>query len=351
MEIRLGEIAKLIGGRVSGRDDVRIRGVSGIREAKEGDITFVSNRKYAKELANTKASAIIISEDMSEISTPSVSLLITNDPYYAFCRIISLFYKKKYRPIGVSDTAYIGKDVALGNDLSIYPFVTVSDSSIIGDRVVIYQGSYVGEGTEIGSDTIIYPNVTIREDVVIGKRVIIHSGTVIGSDGFGYAKHDGRYHKILQVGGVIVEDDVEIGANVAIDRAVMGKTIIKRGTKIDNLVQIGHNVSIGEDSVIVSQVGISGSVEIGDRATLAGQVGVAGHINIGDDVIVGGKSGVTRDIKNKSIVSGFPTIPHNKWLKAQILFSHLPEIKKSICFLEERIKKIEELLSETTCSE
>jgi len=332
----LKHLAEAVGGRIVGDPDVMICGAAGIKEAGAGDITFLANPKYASLLRQTCASAVILSKPDADMTG---SQLIVEDPYYAFSRILTLLIEKPYRPSGISDRASLGQGIRLGRDLSIHPFVTIGDHAVIGERVSLYPGVYIGEESEIGDDTVIYPNVSIRERVTIGRRVVIHSGTVIGSDGFGFATHKGRHHKIPQIGTVRIEDDVEIGSNVSVDRAATGTTVIKRGTKIDNLVQIAHNVVIGEDSLIVSQVGISGSVSIGHHVTLAGQTGVAGHLTIGDNVIAGGRTGVTKDIASNQIVSGFPALPHRQWLEAQAIFAHLPEIRKRIKELESKIER------------
>ncbi len=335
--VSLKKLAEAIEGRVIGDADVAIHGVAGIKEAQPGEITFLANAKYAPLLRETKASAVILSKPDPNVSCAQV---IVEDPYYAFSRVVSILTEKPHRAIGVSPLASIAKDARLGRDLSIHPFVTIGDRAVIGDRVTLYPGVYIGDETEIGDDAILYANVSIREKAVIGRRVIIHSGTVIGSDGFGFATHKGRHHKIPQIGSVVIEDDVEIGANVAVDRAAMGQTVIRRGTKIDNLVQIAHNVILGEDCLIVSQVGISGSAVIGNHVTLAGQTGVAGHLTIGDNVVAGGRSGVTKDIAPNQVVSGYPTLPHRQWLEAQAVFAHLPELRKRIKALEMKLEEI-----------
>ncbi len=276
MEWALKEIADLVHGTVCGDPHLRIRGIASIEEAKAGEITFLANPKYASKALQTGASAILV---RSKIEAVPCALVIVDDPYFAFTQLLSRFYPPRRSPEGVDPRAAIGQEVLLGSGVSIGPFVTVENRAKIGDRVQLGAGVFVGEGSEIGEESLIYPNVTIREGVKIGKRVIIHSGTVIGSDGFGFAPHRGRYHKIPQVGGVIIEDDVELGANVTVDRATLGNTVVGAGTKVDNLVQIGHNVVIGADTILVAQVGISGSAKIGRHVTLAGQVGVAGALD------------------------------------------------------------------------
>ena len=341
MEVSLSQIADWAKGKIVGDPQLRIIGVSSIEEAKPGEIAFVANSKYYSKAAATRASALMVKEKIDGVQS---ALVIVEDPYFAFAQLIAYFHPPRRYPPGIDPKAAVGQGVILGAEASIGPFVTLEERVKIGDRVRLGAGVFVGEGSEIGEGSLIYPNVTIREGVKIGKRVIIHSGTVIGGDGFGFAPREGKYHKIPQVGGVIIEDDVELGANVTVDRATLGNTVIGRGTKVDNLVQVGHNVVVGADCILVSQVGISGSAKIGDRVTLAGQVGVAGHLTIGEGAVVGGKSGVTKDIPPHENVTGFPTIPHKTWLKAQSSFPHLPELRKRVKALEEQIGRLEKRL-------
>ena len=338
----LKEIGEIVKGKVVGRSDISISGVSGIEEAKEGDITFFVNPKYLSLAYKTHASAILVAKEIPDCNR---AMIIVTNPYLEFAKLINLFYVEKRKPLGIDKSAVIGENVKLGEDLSIYPLVVIDDGVEIGDRVTIMPGTFVGRNSKINEDTIIYPNVSVRESTEIGKRVIIHSGTSIGSDGFGFLLENGKHIKIPQVGSVVIEDDVEIGSNVSIDRATLGKTIIKQGTKIDNLVQIGHNVIIGENNILVSQVGISGSCVIGDNVLLAGQVGIADHVRIGDNVIVGAKSGVGRNLKANSIVSGAPAYAHNKWRRTQVCLHKLPEFFKKMRKLEKKILKLEQKLS------
>lgn len=342
MEVNLNKLSQMFGGKIIGDNETAITGAAGIREAGKGDITFIAHPRYADELVHTKASAILATKPIEKCA---LSMLIVENPHYIFSRIISFFYEKPYSPKGVHPKTVIAEDVQLGNDISIYPFVTVGDRVKIGDQVSIYPGVFVGDGSEIGDNCIIYPNVTILEKVSIGKRVIIHSGTVIGSDGYGYVPYKGKHHKIPQIGEVLIEDDVEIGSNVSIDRAALGKTIIKRGTKIDNLVQIAHNVVIGEDTIIVGQVGISGSTEIGNHVILAGQVGVVDHVKIGDNVLVGAGTGVYKDIESNKQVFGNPFMPYGQFLRIQAIITRLPELRKQIIEQEKRISQLEKQLA------
>ncbi len=342
MKVDLKELARLVDGKVIGNKDTVVTGVAGIKEAKKGDIVFLSHPKHADEIDQVKASAIVLDKPLENCFIP---MLIVEHLKYAFSCIISYFHSKPYSSKGINPKAVIGEDVTLGKDLSIYPFVTIGDRVKIGDRVTIYPAAFVGDDSVIGDDSILYPNVAIIEKVSIGKRVIIHSGTVIGSDGYGYFPYNGKHHKIPQVGEVLIEDDVEIGSNVSIDRATLGKTIIKRGTKIDNLVQIAHNVSIGEDCIIVSQVGISGSSEIGNNVTLAGQVGVVDHVKVGDNSLVGGGTGVYKDVEPNQRVFGNPFMPYGKFLRIQGLIVRLPEMRGQIKTHEDRLLRLEKQIS------
>jgi UDP-3-O-[3-hydroxymyristoyl] glucosamine N-acyltransferase len=288
------EIAELLEGELNGDPNIIIKGISGIREAEEGDITFLANRKYYSLMQTTRASAVIIPKDISFNLKPIIKV---ENPSLAFAKLISIFSPMKVaHPKGIHPTALIGKDVELGKDIGIGAYTVICDNVKIGDRTIVYSGCYIGHHTIIGSDTLIYPNVTVREEIKIGSRVIIHSGTVIGCDGFGYATVGGIHHKIPQVGIVEIGDDVEIGANVTIDRARFNKTVIGKGTKIDNLVQIAHNVIIGQNCIIVAQTGISGSTTIGKGVILAGQTGIVGHITIGDGAVVAAQSGVSKSV-------------------------------------------------------
>ncbi|MBU1887666.1 MAG: UDP-3-O-(3-hydroxymyristoyl)glucosamine N-acyltransferase, partial [Candidatus Omnitrophica bacterium] len=308
MKKTLQEIATMINGEVVGNKDTVVTGVCGIKEAQEGDITFIANSRYLSLMNHTKASAIITSKDVKQAPKP---IIRTDNPSIAFAKMVSLLAPNEVkRPKGIHPTAVVGDKVKVSRNVAIGPHVVIEDNVEIKENTILYAGAYVGHHTKIGKDCIIYPYVIIRERIVIGNRVVIHGGTVIGSDGFGFSTVMGVHRRIPQIGNVIIEDDVEIGANVTIDRARFDKTFIKKGTKIDNLVQIAHNVIIGEHSIIVAQSGISGSTTIGKNVTLAGQSGVIGHITIGDNAVVAAQAGVTKSIPPKSCVSGYPAQPH-----------------------------------------
>jgi len=334
----LKEIAEFIGGEIVGKDDIVITGVCGIKEAVPGDLTFLSNLKYQPFIDKTGASAIITSLEITSAVKPIIRV---ENPSVAFTKAVALFSSCDVRrPAGIHQTAFIGQDVTLGKNVGLGPHVVVEDNVSIGDNTVIYSGSFIGHHSKIGNNSLIYPNVSIREYSEIGSRVVIQSGTVIGSDGFGFVNVDGKYQRIPQIGIVVLEDDVEVGANVTIDRARFDKTVIGKGTKIDNLVQIAHNVIIGDNSIIVAQVGIAGSAHLGKGVTVAGQAGVAGHISLGDGVIVAGKAGVTKDVPAKTFVSGYPARPHKSAIRVNACMQNLPRLFETV---EELTKKINEL--------
>ena len=337
----LADLAALVGGVLEGNGALEIRGMASLEDAGEGQISFLADRKQISRLERTQASAVIVPLDLPPFPKPLIRIA---NPYVAYAKVQTFFSSRPYTPLGVDPRAFVGSGVQIGQDVSIYPFVYVGNDSQIGNQVVIYPGVYIGEGVRIGAGTILYPNVVVMDGCKVGRRVIVHGGTVIGSDGFGFTPDKEGYVKIPQVGIVEIEDDVEIGANCAIDRAAMGKTWIKKGVKTDNFVQIGHNVVVGENTVLVAQVGIAGSTEIGNWVALGGQVGVVGHIKIGDQARVGAQSGIAQDVKPGEILSGSPAFPHREWLRAQALFPRLPEMKRGLTTLEKRVAELEKVL-------
>ncbi len=339
MRKTLKEISELIKGEVIGDGSIIITGANGIKEAAPGDITFLANPKYAHLLDTTAASAVITSKEIEKSDKP---LIRTDNPSLAFAKVISLISPDNNRHFeGVHSTVVLGKNVKLGKNVALGPYVVIEDGANLGDNVIVYAGSFVGKESSIGKSTLIYPNVSIRERSVIGERVIIHSGTVVGSDGFGFVTIEGTHHKIPQVGSVEIGDEVEIGSNVSIDRARFGKTVIGSGTKIDNLVQIAHNVVIGKNCLIVAQAGISGSTTLGDNVTIAGQAGLSGHITIGDGAIVAAGAGVGKSIPENVMVSGWPARPFNIMQRVNACAQNLPKLFDLVKELKRRIDKLE----------
>ncbi len=325
--------------QVSGPGDPEISGVAGIREAQEGQITFLADPKYLKDLESCRASAAIVPLAAPALSMPALKV---KNPKLAFARALEIFYVPAYRPTGISERAANGTNVAIGKECSIHAFAVVADRVRLGDRVTLFPGCFIGEGSSIGDDSVIHANVSIGPRISVGKRAVIHSGTVIGSDGFGFVTDAGRHHKIPQVGGVIIEDDVEIGGNCTIDRATLGNTIIKTGTKLDNQVHIAHNVTIGEHCLLAGQSGVAGSSTLGNYVVLGGQAGVADHTSVGDRVMAGGKTVITRDVEPGQVIAGFNAMPLREWLKVQVILPKLPELKKLITQLEKEVQELKE---------
>jgi len=338
--ITAGEIADKLRGTLEGDGSCGIKGMAGLTDAGEGDISFLSNPKYESLVSGTKASAVIAGQDWN--GKAPCTVIRVDDPDKAFAMVAGIIYDLSgKREMGVHASAVTGKNVKLGKNVSIGPLCVLEDGASIGDGTVLVAGCYVGREAVIGRECLIYPNTSIRERCRLGDRVIVHCGAVIGSDGFGYYREDGVWKKIPQVGIVEVGDDAEIGANVTIDRARFGKTSIGRGVKLDNLVQIAHNVKVGDNTAMAAQVGISGSSSIGKNVQIGGQAGVAGHLSVGDDVIVGSKAGVTKDFDEPGYIMGFPAMPYRKHAKMQAHLARMPELKKQIADLKARIEALE----------
>jgi UDP-3-O-[3-hydroxymyristoyl] glucosamine N-acyltransferase len=347
--LKLRDLADRLDCRLEGDGNIEILRVAGIEQAQPGDLTFIANRQYVPLLGSTRASAVILGSDVSgEPDAPaSYGILRSEHPYLTFARALVLFVRVPPPAKGVDRQSAVAADATLGADVSIAPFVAIGAGASIGARTVIYPNVVVGAGARIGEDCLIYSHVSIREGVVVGNRVILQNGAVLGSDGFGFAKQpDGTHFKIPQHADVIIEDDVEIGANTTIDRPAVGETRIRAGTKIDNLVQIAHGVSVGRRVLFAAQVGIAGSTVIDDDVVLAGQVGVGGHLHVGKGVKATGQTGITHSLEPEAFVSGCPSIPNREWLKSSAVFPQLPALKKRVAELEQRIADLQEKLDE-----
>ncbi len=339
MEKTLKELAQLVGGVCQGPEDLKIRGLAAIHQAGPDEITFVARPKFAKQIEASQAGAFIVSPDLGSVPRP---LIITPNPYLAYAKIATVFAPPARRWPGISNQACLGADCTLGRDVSIGPFVCLGQGVRLGDGVTLDPGVVLGHGVTIGADTRLYANVTVADNCTLGNRVIVHSGTVIGADGFGFAPDGAAYYKIPQLGTVVIEDDVEIGANCTIDRGALGETRICRGVKIDNLVMVAHNVVVGENTIIVAQVGISGSTQIGRNVILAGQVGIVGHIHIGDGVRIGAKSGIPNSIAAGQVVMGSPAVPHQDYLRIQAVQKKLPQLYDRLKALEKQVAALTE---------
>ena len=340
--MKLKELAARLECRLEGDGEIEIRRVTGIEDAAPGDLTFFANPKYAAEVRATRASAVVISEKAE--AAPCAMLRCAN-PYLVFARAMEIFAPRAPVTAGVHRLADVAGSASVSADASIGAFVSIGADARVGARTIVYPHVTIGPGARIGDDCVIHARVSIRERVTIGNRVVVQDGAVIGSDGFGFAHHaDGTHHKIPQVGDVVVEDDVEIGANSAIDRPAVGETRIGAGTKIDNLVQVAHGVKIGRGVLLAAQVGIAGSTVIEDQVTLAGQVGVAGHLTIGKGVVATAQTGIPNSVDPGALISGYPAIANKDWLKSSAVFRRLPELRRTLSELQRRLEALEQRL-------
>jgi len=338
-EYTAAELADYVGGRIIGDRDIRVNSARGIDEAEKNSITFADNKKFFKKALNSAADLIIVPDEM-EFKTEK-TLLLTENPRTAYAKIASLFFKTPYKNGKISGKAVIAETACIGKNVSIHPGVFIGENTVIGEGTVIAPGTVIAENVEIGRNCLLHPTVTVERGSIIGDNVTIEASTVIGSDGYGYASDSEGHHKIPQLGNVVIESEVEIGANVTIDRGTSGSTIVGRGTKIDNLVQIAHNVKIGPECLIVAQVGISGSTVIKKRTTLAGQVGVVGHITLAEKTTAAARSMVTSDTQKGDFISGAPAQNHRQELKERALLRRLPNLQERVKNLEKKLAELE----------
>jgi UDP-3-O-[3-hydroxymyristoyl] glucosamine N-acyltransferase len=337
--LKLSELADRLDSRLEGDGGIDVHRVVGIEDAGPGDLTFFANPKYAAALRKTRASAVILAD---QAETAPCAMLRTKNPYLAFARAVGIF-AERWRPApGVHPSAFVAEGAVVSPDASIGAFAVIDEGASVGARTIIHPHVTIGRGAEVGADCTIHARVSIRERAKLGDRVVVQDGAVIGSDGYGFARAaDGTHIKIPQVGGVVIEDDVEIGANTTIDRPAVGETRIRAGAKIDNLVQIAHGVTIGRNVLLAAQVGIAGSTTIEDSVTLAGQVGVAGHLTIGKGAIATAQTGIPNSVEAGALVSGYPAIPNRDWLKSSAVFRKLPELRRAMTDLEQRLDELE----------
>jgi len=341
--MKLIEIAKFLNGELIGDPDTQIRGLAKIQSASTGELTFLANPKYGKFLESTKASAILISKTQQ---SPDINHIKVDDPYLSFLEVLRLFYPIKDPDYnGMHPAAVVANTAEIGKNVQIGPNVYIGENAKVGDNSIIYPNCVLLDNAQIGMNCRFYPRVSIREGCRVGNNVIIHDGTVIGSDGFGFAPDGEKYKKIPQMGIVVIEDDVEIGANTTIDRATIGETIIKKGCKIDNLVQIAHNVEIDINTVVAAQTGVSGSTKVGKHVTIAGQVGTVGHIEIGDNAILAAKSGISKNVPAGEVWFGYPATTIMKQKKIEASLRHLPEMSKKVNKLIKQLEELEKKLN------
>ena len=335
-DLTLGEIARRLGGRLVGPDRT-VSAVLPLESAGPEDLSFLANPRYRARLEGCRAGGVLVEPG---VEAPHLSLVVVERPYVALAKVLALFDRRPRPQPGIDPRSALAGDCVLGRDVCVGPFVSAGPGCRIGDRAALLPGVTLGAGVTVEEDAVLHPSVTIYDGCAIGARTVIHAGTVVGSDGFGYAEEAGIHLKIPQLGNVVIEEDVEIGANVTVDRATLGTTRIRKGTKIDNLVQVGHNCDVGENSILVAQVGLSGSVRVGRGVIFAGQSGSVGHITIGDGSRVGAKSAVTSDLPPGSFVIGHPARDHREWKKTQAILARMPELRKRISRIEARLEEL-----------
>jgi UDP-3-O-[3-hydroxymyristoyl] glucosamine N-acyltransferase len=340
MEFNAETIAQFLNGEIEGNPEAKVNNVAKIEEGYPGAISFLANPKYEHYLYTTKSTIVLVNRSFVPSGNVEATLIRVDNAYDAFASLLRLVDQARPRKKGIHPTAIIEKSAHLGKDIYVGPYAYIGENCVIGDGSSVYPHVFIGDNTRLARNCTLYPGVTIYHDCILGENCVVHAGTVIGSDGFGFApQSDSEFMKIPQLGNVVIEDNVEIGANSAIDRATMGSTVIRKGVKLDNLIQIGHNVEIGENTVLAGQSGIAGSTKVGKNCMMAGQVGVAGHLKVADGAIIGAKSGIAGDVKKEnSVMLGYPAFEHKDYLRSSVIFRKLPDLKARLEELEKQIK-------------
>lgn len=340
MKFTAEQIAQVLNGKIEGNKEAEVNTLSKIEEGKPGSLSFLANPKYTPYIYDTKASIVIVNSDFQASKALECTIIRVADAYTAFSQLLDMYNQVKLNKSGISPQAAISESAKIGENVYIGEFVVISDNAIIGNNAKIYPQTFIGENCKIGENTTLFPGVKIYSDCIIGKDCTFHAGVVIGSDGFGFAPQEGNtYKKVAQIGNVIIEDNVEIGANSTIDRATLGSTIIRKGVKLDNLIQVAHNVEIGENTVMAALSGISGSTKVGKNCMIGGQVGMNGHITIGDNVKIGAQTGVISNVKDDQTIIGSPAIDVRAFMRSSVYFKKLPELAQKIYALEKKLKE------------
>ena len=346
MEFTAKQIADFLGGTVDGNENASVHTFAKIEEGVPGALSFLSNVKYTQYLYSTKSSIILVNKDFKPEQPVSATLVRVDNAYDSLAKLMSLYASMKPAKTGISSLASVSEKARIGSNVYIGPFSVIEDGAVIGDNTQIYPSVTIGEGATVGSDCILYPHVTVYYGCKIGNRCILHAGSVVGADGFGFAPTPNGYNKIPQIGIVELEDDVEIGANTCVDRSTMGRTIVRKGVKLDNLVQVAHNVEVGENTVISAQTGIAGSSKIGSWCMIGGQSGISGHITVGNKVNIAAKTGVISSINDGDTIMGYPSIGYRNFLRSSLIFRELPEMNKTIQKLQKEIEELKAKLEE-----
>ena len=346
MEFSAKEIAQFLHGRVIGDENVRVSNLSKIEEGRPGTLTFLANPKYTPHIYTTEASIVLVNKGFVPEGEIKATLVEVDDAYACLAMLLNMVNQARPEKKGIEKNCHIAASARISESIYIGDFAYIDENATIGQGCKIYPHAYIGENVKIGAGTIIYPGVKIYRDCVIGERCIIHAGAIIGADGFGFAPHDGVYVKIAQIGNVVVEDDVEIGANTTIDRATMGSTVIRRGAKLDNLIQIAHNVEVGESTVMAAQSGVAGSTKIGSHCMVGGQVGFAGHITVGDRVNIGAQSGIPNHVASDCTLMGYPAVPAREFARNAVMIKRLPELTQTVKQMQKEIETLKQQLSE-----
>ncbi|MCI6874871.1 MAG: UDP-3-O-(3-hydroxymyristoyl)glucosamine N-acyltransferase [bacterium] len=340
MEFTAQQIAAFLRGTVEGDPEVKVSNFSKIEEGKPGTLTFLANPKYEHHIYHTEASIVLVNQDFTPTEPIHTTLIRVENAYTALAQLLNMVEQAKSKKSGVDSTAFIAPTASVGEDCYIGNMAYIGERVKLGNNCQVYPFAYIGDNVEIGDNTILYPHVTVYHDCRIGQHCILHAGSVIGADGFGFAPEGEQYKKIPQLGNVVIEDNVEIGANTTIDRAVMDSTIIRQGVKLDNLIQIAHNVEVGENTVMAAQVGIAGSVKVGKHCMFGGQVGLAGHIQIADDVTLGAQAGVISSVKEATTLLGAPAIQARNFMRSSAIFNRLPELYRTIGQLQREVETL-----------
>lgn len=344
MEFSAQQIADFLHGEIIGDNQVKVNNLSKIEEGKPGTLTFLANPKYTHHIYTTQASIVLVNRDFEPEQKIKATLIKVDDAYSCLAQLLNLVNQARPEKKGIDKDTCIAASATISQSVYIGAFAYVSENVKVGENVKIYPQVYIGDNVTIGDNTILYPGVKIYHDCVIGKNCIIHAGAIIGADGFGFAPHNGTYVKIAQIGNVIIEDQVEIGANTTIDRATMGSTIVRKGAKLDNLIQVAHNVEIGENTVMAAQVGVAGSTKIGSHCMVGGQVGFAGHITIGDRVNIGAQSGIPNHVSSDASILGYPAVPAREFARSTVMIKKLPELNQTVKQLQKEIENLKKQL-------